>query len=204
MLLVSAASCARRLWAGLRDGQPEAFVLAGMLGSGLIVLVFAILILTTGVGGNGSPIRNFGAADISETEGAWATSVGSGRATLQVEGGLYQIIYATEGVTTRRFSRGEIAEDGDYLIFTPRNDFGRPRSDGYRYYGMGSAPFPVQAKRKGGKLVWAAGPPEYMLPEKIRGRALSYGRERMVEMYGLKNPLFDIAGADYIIWEPLE
>jgi hypothetical protein len=176
-------------------------LLAGMI---MALTAFYFLLEHMRAGKNPASVRFQEAADASASDGTWQTMLGDSRATLQAQGGYYQIILSPPHSAVRRYSRGDIEADGAYLIFTPRPEMGRPESAGVRYYGLGVRTFPVQAQKQGSRLIWKAGPLTYMLPEEIRDNPREIDLQRLKNDHGLINPLFERAGADYIVWEPLE
>ncbi len=153
-------------------------------------------------GGSDIPVRNFGAADRKQVEGRWRAEIQGGEAAFSAGDGFYQIVLVTSGSNLRRYSRGVIEVNGDYLILNPRPDFGPPQDSEGRHVSLGSARFPIQAVQKDGRLIWREGPLEMLLPEEIQKNPDYFDTEKMIKRMKLQNPLFKLVGKDFIIWEP--
>ncbi len=146
-----------------------------------------------------------GTAKIEEIEGNWKTSLDNGRATLQAKDGYYQLIFSRGGSKIRRYSRGTVEAQNNYLIFRPRNDLGRPENSEYAtYYGWPMTAFAIEAARRGKKLVWKQGPLEYSLPESVLEGPGRKNLDAMIKNFNVSNPVFKLTDEEFIFWDPLE
>jgi hypothetical protein len=147
---------------------------------------------------------NVNRAKFSMTEGDWFFNLDGGTVTLQAHKGIYQLIYIRKNSKIRRFSRGLVEADGNYLVFYPKNDLGKPDdTSNARYFSWPLRTFAVSAAKRDGKLVWKEGPISYSIPEKLLAGPHAVDPDEFAQKYKIENPLFLEAGKNYIIWDRL-
>ncbi len=129
--------------------------------------------------------------DSAAIEGAWQAMISNSTAVLQLSKGTYQIVMADPAqYSYRQYSSGTYTVMEDLITLTPRNDWAPPsppKGTDIVYASITSAPFPVMAGFKSGKMLWQ-NPPS------------SETRIYVPRML----PLLQDSAQGYIVWQPVK
>ena len=129
--------------------------------------------------------------DPAAIEGAWQAMISNSTAVLQLSKGTYQIVMADPAqYSYRQYSSGTYTVMEDLITLTPRNDWAPPsppKGTDVVYAPITSAPFPVMAGFKSGKMLWQ-NPPS------------SETRIYVPRML----PLLQDSAQGYIVWQPVK
>ncbi len=123
--------------------------------------------------------------------GSWLARLPTGNAVIQIGDGAYQIVMDMSGSGyMRRYSRGTVRQDGDFIILEPRSEYGAPdgTAEGHNYFVMTMRAFPVKTSVKGDIMIWEPGPKILVGPSKKPS----------------DHPLFADAGQPIIRWDRVE
>lgn len=122
--------------------------------------------------------------------GVWQSAVGRYTAVLQMDKGVYQIIYASNDPNAPRiYSNGVYRTLEDLIVLTPQLDWPAPTAPAANitYEPMTRAPFPVVVAFQGGRMMWQNPP---------------YSEKRVLT--SRSSPLFLGENVDYVTWEKVQ